>query len=180
MFRKWRGLTKGAALAVIFCGIASAVGFIAFSTEVHRAYAADGSGTATVSKSPTTTLVSSIGNILTFVFTAAESMNSGGISLTAPAGWSTPQGTAGVAGYTTVTTSGVVGLTLNEADTLTGWVRNSSNPTSCSGGLTLDTTVKHSGTGSIKCVNSSDSNNGLFYYSSANASDWSTYQTIGF
>ncbi len=148
-----------------------------FICGIGYVIASDGSGTNTVSLS--NVLAGSTGNTLSFTYTASESLNSGGISLTIPSGWSTPQGVSGTAGYTTISTTGVVGSVFDEADSLTGWVRNSTNPTACSGGFSIDTATKHSGTGSLKCVNSSDSNNGLWYKSIA-AQDWSTYQTIGF
>ncbi len=69
----------------------------------NTAVAADGSGTNTVS--PTSAIASSVGNTLTFTFTAAEKMDSGEIAVTVPGGWSAPQGTSGVAGYTTVSSA---------------------------------------------------------------------------
>ncbi len=160
------------AVAAITLGIA----FIGIF-GVYLAFASDGSGTASVS--PSIVLAGSTGNTLTFTYTATESMNSGGITLTVPSDWSTPQGTSGTAGYTTVSTTGVVGSVFDEADSITGWTHNASNPTACSGGFSASTATKHSGTASIKCINSNDDNNGL-WYKTITAQDWSSYATIGF
>ena len=71
------------------------------------AMAADGSGTCTVT--PTEVTAGSTGNTLTFTFTAEEAMDTGEITITAPALWSEPQGTGGTAGYTTATSTGEIG-----------------------------------------------------------------------
>ena len=80
--------------------------------------AADGSGTCTVSTVPTYIYEDTTGNQLTFTFTAAESMNSGAINITAPSGWSAPQGTSGTAGYTTATSTGTLGKVANNMDNI--------------------------------------------------------------
>ncbi|MES2014355.1 MAG: Ig-like domain-containing protein, partial [Patescibacteria group bacterium] len=147
-----------------------AVGLFSFQI----AFAADGSGTASVSVSPSTTLVNSTTNTLTFTFTAAETMNSGGISISVPSTWSTPQGSSGTAGYTTVSTNGTVGNVFDEADTVSGWTGDA-----CSGGLTLDTAFKHSGTGSIQCINNNEGTHDV-WYKTGTAQDWSSYTTVGF
>ena len=144
----------------------------------HFIFAADGSGTNSVL--PTSAVAGSTGNTFTFTFTATETMNSGGISITIPTGFSAPQGTAGVAGYTTVSTAaGKLGQVLDSADSTTGWGHNTSNPTACSGGLTLETSTQHEGAGAVKCVNSNDKNNGR-WYKNITAQNWSSYTTIGF
>lgn len=140
-------------------------------------FAADGSGTNTVS--PTTATAGSTGNTHIFTFTASETMNSGGITITIPSSWSTPQGIAGTAGYTTVSTTGTVGQVLDSGDSLTGWGNNTSNPTACSGGLSVDTSIKQEGSGAIKCINSSDKNNGVWYHN-ITSQNWSSYTSVGF
>jgi hypothetical protein len=68
------------------------------SSPSVSAVAPDGSGTATVSPSPVTPGSS---HSFTFVYTAAAYMPDGELTLTAPAGWPTPQTTnSGAAGYT--------------------------------------------------------------------------------
>ncbi|HTM69074.1 MAG TPA: hypothetical protein VL426_07340, partial [Candidatus Binatia bacterium] len=57
-------------------------------------HAADGSGT--VSVSPSSVNAGSVGNTLTFTFTAAETMDSGSVRINVPSGWSLPQGVNGV------------------------------------------------------------------------------------
>ncbi len=152
---------------------------IFFWGGVHWVYAT-GPGTNTVSVSPSTTLVNSTGNILTFTYTAAGTMTGGSVAITAPSTWSVPQGTSGVAGYTTVSTNGTVGAVFDNADSLTGWATSSA----CSTGLTLNTTDAthiHSGTGSVKCVNNNnDGTGGKWYKNPSSALDWSSYSTIGF
>jgi len=73
----------------------AAAGLLVF----NYALAADGSVTNTVL--PTSATAGSTGNTFNFTYTASETMDSGGITITVPAGFSAPQGVAGVAGYTT-------------------------------------------------------------------------------
>ncbi|KKU36798.1 MAG: hypothetical protein UX49_C0009G0043, partial [Candidatus Wolfebacteria bacterium GW2011_GWC2_46_275] len=82
---------KGVSLFSVITLVGLMIGSVIFG--VTPAYAADGSGTNAVT--PTSTDVSSTGNTFTFTFTAAETMNSGGINIAMPAGFSAPQGTAG-------------------------------------------------------------------------------------
>jgi uncharacterized repeat protein (TIGR02059 family) len=72
-------------------------------------YAADGSGT--VSVTPTSTLAGTTNNTDTFTYTAAAGgMNSGSITIDVPANWTAPQTTINnAAGYTT-TTSGTIAV----------------------------------------------------------------------
>ncbi len=139
------------------------------------AYAADGSGTNTVT--PTSTNVSTTGNTFTFTFTAAETMDSGGISITAPSGWSMAQGTNGSVGYTTVSTTGMIATVKNNADSLTvpaAWTKNK-----C-GSIALDSTVKHEGTSSVRCGNFNAAVGNSWYIKPATAENWSGYTRAGF
>ncbi|HTK04221.1 MAG TPA: hypothetical protein VL500_01445, partial [Candidatus Eisenbacteria bacterium] len=137
-------------------------------------HAADGSGTAIVS--PTSVNAGSTGNAMTFTFTAAEAMNSGGMMITAPSGWSAPQGTVGVAGYTTATSAGgTIATVLDSTDSLSGW----SAGTACASGLTIDTSVKQEGTGSVSCANGAEAN-GDRWYKNVSAQDWSGYTKVAF
>ncbi|MES2023148.1 MAG: peptidoglycan-binding domain-containing protein [Patescibacteria group bacterium] len=163
-----------------FCLLLFCVFLLAFTFyKINNTYASDGSGATAVSTSPGVTTVNSTGNTLTFTFTASETMNSGGITLTVPATWSAPQGTPGIAGYTTISSNGTVGRVLDEAESTTDWTNTTSHPTACTGGLTVDNSVFHSSTGSIKCVNSSDDNHGL-WYKTISPQDWSSFSSIGF
>jgi hypothetical protein len=65
--------------------------------------AADGSGT--MSASPTFAASSSVGNTITFTYTAAATggVSAGGLDIAVPSGWSAPSSTGGAAGYTTGT-----------------------------------------------------------------------------
>jgi len=153
---------------------------IAVAGFFNPAYAVDGSGSATIS--PSSVLVSSTGNTVRMVYTSTESMDGGAISFTAPAGWSTPQGSSGTAGYTTATTSGTIGNVFDTADQLGSWTSSGA----CSGGLSLDTNIAggevRAGTGSIKCVNTNADGppNGVWYNTFASPQDWSSYTTVGF
>jgi len=114
----------------------------------NPALAADGSGANSVS--PTFVNTSSTGNTLTFTFTAAETMDSGGIEITVPSGWSAPQGTSGVAGYTTAaSTLGMIATVKDNADSASGW----SAGNACDDGISADSLTKQEGTSSIKCDN---------------------------
>ena len=81
--------------------------------------AADGSGTNIVD--PTTANTEETDKTFDFTFTAAETMDSGEISITVPSGWSTPQGISTTPGYTTATSTGMTADVLNALDTNTGW-----------------------------------------------------------
>lgn len=135
---------------------------------------ADGSGTNTVS--PTTGTVSSTGNTYTFTFTAAETMNSGGIRITVPSGWTAPQTTtSGSAGYTTVSSTGITGKVDDTMDSATGW----SAGTACSTTApAADTTTKQEGTASIKCVNGGEAS-GDVWYKNITSENWGSYTTVG-
>ena len=81
--------------------------------------AVDGSGTNIVD--PTTANSDETDTTFDFTFTAAETMDSGEISITVPSGWSTPQGISTTPGYTTAISTGMTADVLNALDTHTGW-----------------------------------------------------------
>ncbi len=136
---------------------------------------ATGTGTNTVSTSPSTILYSSTGNNLTFTYTAAEDMsNGGGIDIAVPNTWTTPQGTSGSPGYTTATTTGTIGRVFDTADDSTGW-----GGSACSNGISTETTLKEEGTGSVKCINHSESTHDV-WVKNISSQDWSSYSTVGF
>jgi len=129
---------------------------------------ADGSGANTVS--PTTGQISSSGSTYTFTFDPSEAMNSGGITITEPTAndWTVPQGTNGVAGYTTAVGTGnaTVGNVLDNADvedpTSPAGIWKEFDPDMCgstsqdaAGDIVVDTVVKQEGTGSIECTDPS-------------------------
>ena len=84
--------------------------------------AVDGSGTNIVD--PTTANASETDKTFEFTYTAAETMDSGGISITVPSGWSAPQDVSTTAGYTTATSTGMIADVLNGIDTDTGWANS--------------------------------------------------------
>jgi hypothetical protein len=133
--------------------------------------AADGSGTNTVS--PTSVIRNSTGNTLTFTFTAAELMDSGGIGIAAPAGWSAPQGTAGLAGYTTANSTGTIADVRNNLDSSANWL--SSNHMV----LSIDSGDKQKGTGSlVNTISSTAAANEQWYFNYGAASNWGDANAI--
>ncbi|MGH8996657.1 MAG: cell wall-binding repeat-containing protein [Acidimicrobiales bacterium] len=142
---------------------------IASSPTVTVGTLADGTGTMTVS--PATVGLASTGNTLTFTYTANSSGVSGGeITVTVPAGWSTPTTTPGGTGYTTSTcgtvaistsTIQVTGVTLgpnatctivygSKASSSTGSTAPSSAQVS-----TFTTTEKTTSTGTLTALGTS-------------------------
>ena len=108
---------------------------------ISVAIAADGSGASVVS--PTTATASSTGNTHAFTFSAAETMDSGELSMTVPASWTAPQGTAGTAGYTTVSTTGMIANVVNALNATTNWTATQHAT------YTSDTSDKQEGLGSL-------------------------------
>ncbi len=141
--------------------------------KFYVAHAADGSGNASVT--PTSIRAGTTG---TFVFTttSTEAMSSGEVAITVPSSWTAPQGTAGVAGYTTaISTSGVIATVLDNADSTTGW----SAGTACTNGLSTSSAVKQEGTASLACANGNEAQGDVFY-KNITAQDWTNYTTVGF
>ena len=148
-----------------------------FFAAAHSVLAADGSGTNTVS--PTSTTISSTGKTFTFTFTAAEAMNSGGFDVVVPAGgWSAPQGTNGVAGFTTASsTSGIMANIEDNLDSAANWTAQSG---ACNSGFSADLSVFHEGTASLSCKNSAATNNTKFFRNLSIAENWSGYTNVAF
>jgi len=150
---------------IVLLGIA---GSIALSFSLSAVFALDGSGTNTVS--PTNVVVSSTGNNPNFTFTATETMDSGGLNITVPSGWSAPNNTPGTAGYTTVSSaSGIVANVINTLDSATSW--------SAPGHMTLsaDTSDKQEGTGSLaNVIMSGAATNEQWYFNYGAAKSWGT------
>src|SRR5512142_234970 len=89
-------------------------------------HASDGSGTAVVL--PSSVNAGSVGNALTFTFTAAETMDSGSVRINALSGWSAPQGTGGAAGYVTASTAGGIIANVEDAlDSAANWAAQAGN-----------------------------------------------------
>lgn len=141
---------------------------------VFVALAADGSGTNTIP--PTSVLTDSTGNTFTFTFTAAETMNSGEISINVPLGWSVPQSSSGTAGFTTANSSaGTIADVKDNANSATGW----SAGTACTNGISADSTTKQEGSSSIQCSNGNEATNDRWYKNIA-VENWSGYTKIAF
>ncbi len=81
-----------------------------------KVQAADGSGACVVSPSQ---VIENTQNTLTFTFTAAETMDNGSITIAIPSGWSAPQGTSGVNGYTVASSTGTIGVITFSGQTIT-------------------------------------------------------------
>jgi len=138
-------------------------------------YAADGSGTNIIS--PNSVNAGSTGNTLTFNFTSAEAMNSGEITIIVPSTWSAPQGTNGVAGYTTATSTGIIADVKDNLDSVSNWAAQTG---ACNAGLLTDSTTFHEGAASLLCQNSGATNNTKLYRNFSVAENWSGYTNVGF
>jgi len=93
------------------------LGFLVFALILSsKVRAADGSGTCVVSPSQ---VVENTQETLTFIFTAAETMDNGSVTITVPAGWSAPQGSSGTAGYTVGSSVGTIGVLTFSNQTIT-------------------------------------------------------------
>lgn len=151
----------------IYFFIALFIGAIGFF--LIPAFAADGSGTATVS--PSSVTAGSTNNSPLFTFTAAETMDSGEISLTTPQGWVIPHGSAGSPGYTTVTSAvGIIADVQNSMDSLGTW-----SATHGSGSMVLsaDTTDKQEGTASLQnIIATAAATNDQWFYNNGAAENW--------
>lgn len=152
--------------------------FTAFSFfTIPWASAADGSGTNTIS--PTSATISSTGNTFVFTFTSAEIMDSGGFYITVPSGgWSAPQETNGLTGYTTASSTG--GIIANVEDTLDSAANWTAESGACNSGFSADTATLHEGAASLSCKNSAATNNTKFYRNLSAAENWSTYTNVAF
>ncbi len=93
--------------------------------------AADGSGTNVVD--PITATASATDKTFDFTFTAAETMDSGEISIAVPSGWSAPQDISTTVGYTTAASTGMTADVLTALDTHTGWSTGSNIAISADG-----------------------------------------------
>lgn len=144
-----------------------------FSFFYFPVYAADGSGTNIVS--PTSAGIGSTANTFTFTFTAAENMDSGGVDIVAPSGFSAPQGVAGTVGYTTLASGGLIANIEDTNDATSTWIKASA----CFTDFAIDTTVKHEGSGSLRCSNGNEGN-GNRWRKEITAQDWTGYTKVGF
>lgn len=142
---------------------------IANSPTVIVTGAPDGSGTMTVS--PTVVSTGSSGNQLTFIFTPAGPMDGGAIRLTIPSGWSPPQATSGVAGYTTVSSTGVIGAPVFAGMTVTVPI------VSLTAGQTITITYG-AGSGSSGAVAQSSAGNATFLTQSRGSASGSLVEII--
>ena len=149
---------------------------------------ADGSGTNVVV--PTGVLVSSTDQTFTFTYDPSELFNSGELAIKVPTsrGWSTPQGSAGTAGYTTVSGSGntTIGEVLVSGDSTSQgvWTLTEDDSDMCNTTASpfVDTTTKKEGSGAIQCNNSGSAapdDTDTFSFD-ATAQNWSSYTQISF
>ncbi len=149
---------------------------------------ADGSGTNVVV--PTGVLMGSTDQTFTFTYDPSEILNSGELAIKVPTsrGWSTPQGSAGTAGYTTVSGSGntTIGDVLVSGDSTSQgvWTLTEDDSDMCNTTASpfVDTTTKKEGAGAIQCDNSSSAlpdDTDTFSFD-ATAQNWSSYTQISF
>jgi len=159
--RRDRLINKLAIGLLVFSGVTVAMLFGAVIVQ-----AIDGSGTNAVD--PTSVVTGSSGNTETFTYTASETMDSGGITITVPSGWTAPQGTNGSAGYTTATSaSGTIANVLNNLDSATGWTATYHMA------LSADTGDKQEGSASLlNTITSYAAANEQWYFNYGAASNW--------
>ncbi|HOF50495.1 MAG TPA: YDG domain-containing protein [Candidatus Colwellbacteria bacterium] len=152
-------------LSIFLVGVVLGGSVFLSSLWLKYASAVDGSGTNTVN--PTTTTASSAGNEFDFTYTASETMDSGGISITVPAGWSAPHANIGVPGYTTANSSGIIANQKNSLDSSSGWaVTNHMS-------LSSDTADKQAGIASLSNdITLSAVANEQWYFNYGSAADW--------
>lgn len=134
-------------------------------SKIEQAKAADGSGTNVVD--PNTASVGGTDKTFEFTYTAAETMDSGEISITVPSGWSAPQDVSTTIGYTTATSTGMTADVLTALDTHTGW--------SVSEHITIsaDGTDKQEGSYSISASIAASAQAGeKWYFNEASAKDF--------
>lgn len=133
-------------------------------------FAADGSGTNTVS--PTSTTAGSTGNTFAFTFTAAETMDSGEVKVQAPTGWSAMQGTNGALGYTTVSSAaGVVADVLNALNAATNWTATQHMSLATSADVNASSTPASSLSFS-NTITTTAAQNEQWYFNYGGATDW--------
>lgn len=163
---------KGLPLLSVTILVGLMIGSIFFGAS--PVYAADGSGTNVVS--PTNADIATAGNTFTFTFTATETMDSGGMEIAIPSGWSAPTTTAGIAGYTSATsaTGGMIANVVDNMDSLTNWQKGA-----C-GGILASTATLHEGSASIECANITQGVGKVWYKKLTSAVNWSPYTRIGF
>jgi murein DD-endopeptidase MepM/ murein hydrolase activator NlpD len=143
---------------------------------------ADGSGGGTVT--PRHGIVGDTQQTYVFAYTASETMDSGAVTLTVPAGWTTPQGVNGSAGYTVGSTSGnaTIGTVLSAVDSATGWTEDTTGDDCTTANVGTDATTKKEGTASIRCnndgSNSQDDDDGIIY--SFTSQNWTNYTDVAF
>lgn len=102
-------------------------------------------------------------------------MDSGGIFIDVPSGFSAAQGSSGAVGYTTITTAGTLANVEDAADAVGSWVMNNA----CTNGITADTGTKHEGAAAIKCANGNEGSGDL-WRKTITAANWTSYTKIGF
>jgi hypothetical protein len=159
--KQWR-TASAAPIVVVFFVIISSVS------------AAAGSGTMTVV--PDSAAAAATGTEFAFTFRPMETMDSGELRLSVPAGWTAPQGAAGSAGYTTAAATGLMLASVKDAaDSTLGW----SAGNACANGLALDASEKHEGSASIRCANGNEGNNDR-WYKNFSTENWSSYTDVGF
>lgn len=133
--------------------------------------AVDANGVGTNTVNPTYGVISTTQNIYTFTFTATSTMDSGGITITVPADWSSPDATVGSDGYTTASTTNnaTIANVLQNADAEDPadgiWNEFDIDTCGASGStaatdIVVDTTNKQEGTGSIQCASAGTASDG--------------------
>ena len=148
---------------------------------VVKIIAADGSGSMSVN--PTTVGAGSSGNSFLFIYTASEDMADGGLKLTIPSGWTTPQTSSGPesAGYVTVSSPNGFSNVINNLDSIAGWTTDSVLVLT----LTRDPDDKKEGAASLLATVTTNAGvqQATFYYNyttNGGSQNWQSFDKAGF
>lgn len=159
------------------CFILPLLFLLIFSIQLKFSLGAAGSGTCVVT--PTTVIQNSTGNNFEFIFTAAEPMESGEISITVPSGFSIPQITnpAGT-GYVSIdsfSSDVYVAKLINNMDSSSSWFSSDPDLT-----ISTDSSTKKEGSSlKISVATTANATNEKVYYQLLSSENWSGYTAVG-
>src|SRR3989344_9366738 len=136
-----------------------------------------------MSVNPTTVGAGSSGNSFLFIYTASENMAGGGLKLTIPSCWTTPQISSGQgsAGYVTVSSPKGFSQVVNNLDSANGWETDSVLVLT----LAEDTNDKKEGDASLVATVTTNAGvqQATFYYdytTNGGPQNWQSFDKAGF
>lgn len=149
-----------------------------FSYPLKFTLSGAGSGTCVVN--PTTVIQNSTSNNFEFLFTAAEPMESGEISINVPSGFSIPQTTNPLGtGYVSIDSKSsdvYVARLVNNMDSSSSWFSSDPDLT-----IAVDSSIKKEGSSlKISVAANADAINERVYYQLLATENWTSYTAVGF